>query len=185
MKKAATALLIAAFLVCSGPLAAFTLVERGSSFEINVKLDRVAMADGSVKLTPGMYRVHVVALGDGSVRASFFNAAGKNAGEAHGIIAVLRQGASPAGAAPGAVGEKKIVDASGKVMPAGSEAASLNFTKLGFGPNSRTGFRTEGQSLKLEIFSGDGTHSILIGLLLPAVQKAREAAVQPGAVKPN
>ena len=56
---------------------------------------------------------------------------------------------------------------------------ALNFTKLGFGPNSRPSFSRQGQKLNLEIPSQDGTKGIQIGLQVPAVQKVREAAAKP------
>jgi len=48
-------------------------------------------------------------------------------------------------------------------------ARTLNFQTLGFQPASRTSFSQMGQKLNLEIASQDGSHGILIGLLLPAV----------------
>jgi hypothetical protein len=168
------ALAVAALLATASPLAAFTLVEKNSSFATHVTLQQAALCDGSVKLAPGAYKVDIVSLADGSVRASFFDSTGRKAGEARGI-AIIRQGSAPApgSAQPGAANSVQ------KVQPAGSQASAPNFAAAGFGPNSRSTFHTEGQSLKLEIFSSDGSSSILIGLLLPAVQKVREAAAKP------
>jgi hypothetical protein len=186
MRKAA-ALFVATLLASAAPLAAFTLVERGATFSTHVTLQQAALCDGSVKLAPGTYKLDVASMGDGSVRASFFDSTGRKAGEARGIIAVLKGGTSaPAGAAPaGAANSTQKIQPAGelKIQGQATEAMSLNFTKLGFSENSRKAFRTEGQSLKLEVFSTDGGHSILIGLLLPAVQKAREAAAPPSAQK--
>jgi hypothetical protein len=165
MKKL-LALAAAALLVSAAPLAAFTLIERGSTFEITVRLQQAAFADGSAKLAPGEYKVKVSSLGDGSVHASFIDHNGKTAGESRGIIAVLRQGAASHGA--GAPGEANAQ----KVQPGGTEA-TINFAKVGFNGQSKYAFRMEGQNLKLDISSNDGSLSILIGLLLPAVQKVR------------
>lgn len=165
MKKPLVTILTAALLASTAPLAAFTLVERGSTFDIHVNLQHAALCDGSVRLEPGTYKLQVTSTGELNVHGSFFDKTGRKAGEANGIIAVLRQSAA----------------SEQKVQPAGpGAAAALNFTKLGFGPNSKVNFKTEGQKLTLEITSHDGSHSILIGLLLPAVQKVREAAAAPG-----
>jgi len=178
-------LAVAALLVLSAPLGAFTLVEgnqkipviRGDTFRARFHLAQAALCDGSVKLKPGEYDVQVVSMGDGSVRASFFDSHGRKAGEANGIIAVLKP--APAAGAPGAghAGSMKIQSNSAhKVAPAApTEQLSLNFTKIGFGPNSKASVSPQGQKLNLEIVSTDGGHGILIGLLLPAVQKVRES----------
>jgi hypothetical protein len=156
---------VAAFLMTALPLGAFTLLEsvgpqqkvrvaNGDSFRVShVRLGQVALGDGSVKLQPGDYSVGVSSLGDGSVRASFFNLAGQKVGEAHGIIAVLKPGATTN-------------------VPA-VQSAAIHFAPLGFNANSRTSFSQLGNKMNLEILSTDGSHSVLIGLLLPAVQSTR------------
>jgi hypothetical protein len=154
----------AAFLVMASPLGAFTLIEsvgnqqkvmvaRGDTFRVvHVRLSQVALGDGSVKLQPGEYNVGFSSMGDGSVRASFFDLNGRKAGEAHGIIAVLRTAQSPASS---------------------PRDPALHFAQLGFNGNSRSSFSQLGNKLNLEVLSSDGSRSILIGLLLPAVQNNR------------
>ncbi len=168
MRKAALAILAATLFASAAPLAAFTLIERGSSFETHVTLQQAALADGSARLAPGAYKVSFVAMGDGSVHASFFDKTGRKAGEAHGIIVVVRQGASAPGEAPGPANSQQKIQSAGP-----NAAAALNFTKLGFSDASRSSFRADGQKLNLEVLSQDGSHSVLIGLLLPAVQRTK------------
>jgi hypothetical protein len=164
------AFLAVAVLAATLPAAAFSMIERGSGFDRNVTFKQVALGDGSVRFEKGTYRVHIQAtgMGDGSVLASFFDKTGRKAGEAHGIIAVL-----------GSAGETKVVpggaNATSNPGPPGRQAT---FLSLGFHANSPASFRTEGSQLKL-VIDGEGQNQILIGLLLPAVQKAREAAVPP------
>jgi len=166
---------VAAFLVIASPLSAFVLIEsvgnqqkvmvaRGDSFRVvHVRLAQVALCDGSVKLQPGEYNVGVSSMGDGSVRASFFDLTGRKAGEANGIIAVLKT------ATPGHATNLPAVQS-----PASSvREAAIHFAPLGFNANSRSSFSQLGNKLNLEVLSTDGSHSILIGLLLPAVQNIR------------
>jgi len=192
---------LAVILVAAAPLGAFTLIElqkvpvtRGDSFRTHVRLTQVALGDGSVRFAPGEYDVEISSLGDGSVRASFFDKTGRKAGEANGIIAVLKQGQSSLKQSEAAITGKQPAPPPGTDLPAvqsqGNAAqkvapsspsgqVAINFAKAGFGPNSRAIIVQKGQKLELQITSNDGTKGILIGLLLPAVQKVREAAAKP------
>jgi hypothetical protein len=181
-------------IVAASPLAAFTLIElekipvtRGDSFRTHVGLSQTLLGDGSVRFLPGKYDVEVLSLGDGSVRASFFDKSGRKAGEAKGIIAVLKQGQAAlkqGEAAPPAGTNLPAVQSQGaaaqKVAPSSpSGQVAINFAKLGFGPNSRAIIVQKGQKADLQIVSRDEKTQVLIGLLLPAVQKVREAAAKP------
>lgn len=184
-------------LLASSPLAALISfasgqkvpVVRGDTFKIRTQLGQVALCDGSVRLLPGAYDVEIVSKGDGSVRASFFDKNGRKAGERAGVIFAIRQipsvpGTNASDLRPPEPGSQKpdfrnVSPASPSIPPSPTPSPSPTFTKLGFGPNSRSSFSQAGQKLELQILSKDETHVILIGLLLPAVQKVREAPVKP------
>jgi hypothetical protein len=170
---------LAAFLVMASPLGAFTLIEsvgsqqkvhvaQGATFRTSINFTRAALCDGSVKLQPGQYSVEIFSMGDGSVRASFFDKTGRKAGEAHGLIIVV----TPAGAAAPPTTAVPAVQTPGanshKILAPTPVPSALNFTTLGFNASSRSSFSQQGLKLNLEI-NGDQNHKILIGLLLPAV----------------
>jgi hypothetical protein len=173
--KRVLSLALIAILVASAPLGAFTLIElqekkvpvvRGDKLRTHVRLSQAALCDGSVKLKPGEYDVEVLSMGDGSVRASFFDKNGRKAGEANGIIAVLKQGqaalkqgeaAPPAGTNLPAVQSQG--NAAHKVAPSSpSGQAAINFSKLGLGPSSRASFSrsTASGSHKLHVSESMG-----------------------------
>jgi hypothetical protein len=157
--------------LATSPLAAFTLVERGSSFKTRVTLPQAATFTGGGKLAPGTYDVNVVSMGDGSVRASFFDLNGKKLGEERGIIAIIK---SPEAApAQGGGGTQGIIIQGGRQAGAPATFASLSLTR-----ESPTRFEVQGNKLNLQI-GAPGGNQILIGLLVPAVQKVRQAAVPP------
>lgn len=190
IRKPAVLLVAAALLAAAGPLVASTLIERNSSFDRTVTFQQVVLCGGSIRLEKNVpYRVHVAAMGDGSVLASFIDRTGRKC-EAPGVIAVLREKPLNAAPIPGVKGPtgmvvppdkslQRVQPRSTPVKPDTAAPSSQNFAKLGFGPNSRSSLKIEGQYAKLEIFSADDSHSILIGLLQPAVNKARQAAAAP------
>lgn len=171
------------FLAAALPLAAFTLLEsvpmqqrvrvnQGASFRSNVQLSQVALCDGSVRLQPGPYSVDFVSMADGSVRASFFDKSGRKAGEAHGIIVVNSRTAAAhptvnAAAAGGGGGAGK-----------GGFTGPITFASLNFTTTSKSSFSQMANKMNLEVSSTDGGHSILIGLLLPAVHTQMPAGQQ-------
>ena len=169
------AAVIVPLLVATGPLPApiymkYEAIKKGEATETRVKLSQAALCDGSVRLEPGEYNLKIVSMGDGSVRASFFDKSGRKAGEANGIIAVLKHAQAEA---PQALKGKNKAASDGS-LPA--ESLSLNFSKAGFVPGSRANVKQQGQNLNLEILSSDRTRAILIALLVPAVHKVRAAA---------
>ena len=156
----------------TAPLAATHIpenqVRQGDTFTTRVVFtpQQPAAFTGGVRIAPGTYDVHIVSMGDGSVRASFFDKTGRKKGEANGIMIVNGR---PAGA--------------NAIVSPGPPGRQTTLSSLGFQANSSASFRTEGSQLKLAI-GGQGQNQILIGLLLPAVQssavqKAREAAASP------
>ncbi len=131
--------LVSLLLVGPGRAALFDFDAR-SALDLQVTFTQPVLADGSVRLAPGVYDVHLTTSTDGSVHAAFFQR-GVKRGEARGIIAVRKAG-----------GEK-----------------TQTFKSLGFSPTSPSTFRPQGQKVSLEI-GAPGANQVLIGLLLPAVQ---------------
>jgi hypothetical protein len=140
LRSTALTLAFAAILVLSAVRAPAAIDFRGA-FDVRVTLTQAVLCDGSVRLAPGAYDVHVKSAGDGSVRAGFFQG-GVKKGESRGIIAVRKA----------------------------STEKSPSLASLGFSSNSPSSLRPDGQKLSLEI-GAPGSNQILIGLLVPAVQK--------------
>lgn len=170
------------FLAAALPLAAFTLIEsvpmqqrirvnQGAAFRSQVQLSQVALCDGSVRLQPGTYSVEFVSMADGSVRTSFFDRSGQKLGEAHGIIIVNSKPAAHSTVNAAAAGGGGGAGKSGFTGP-------ITFASLKFTTTAKSSFSQMGNKLNLEVSSTDGGHSILIGLLLPAVQKQMPAGQQ-------
>lgn len=141
-----------------------------------VQLPQAVLCDGSVRLAPGAYDVSMKSLGDGSVRVTFTGngKTGHATGKVQGHEGVVVQG----GLQPG------VANSVQKVQPAGANAVVVqggkqpSFAAFGFTPESPASFQKQGNRLNM-ILKGQGSNQILIGLLLPAVQKAREAASGP------
>lgn len=151
MKRILAALVLAAAASSTAASAAPVAVERGVvvqgglHFQKSIVLETAAFCDGSVRLEKGAYDVKFESLGKNKVRATFFQG-GMRKGEAQGIIII---GGAPANhGGPGA----------------------FSFEDLGLRPVSAHAFQKQGEKLNL-VVSGQGSNQILIGLLLPAVQK--------------
>ncbi len=136
MKKLLAITAAVVLLASTSPLAAFTLVERGSTFEIQVKFDRTALIDAnnSMNSLQGRDLQDRHLFDGGRLRpCDVHQQQGPQVGEAHGIIAVRPGAASPAAGAPGAP------NATQKVQQAGAEA-SIDFVKAGFNGRASTSF---------------------------------------------
>jgi hypothetical protein len=122
------------------------VVQGGLQFQKSIVLNTPALCDGSVRLEKGAYDVKFESLGNNKVRATFFTG-GVRKGEAQGIVVV------------------------GGLQPPGIKSGqAVKFEDLGLHPTSAHAFQQQGQKLNL-VVNGQGTNQILIGLLLPAVQK--------------
>jgi hypothetical protein len=118
------------------------VVQGGLNFHKPITLNTAALCDGSVRLDKGSYDVTFQSLGNNKVRATFFQG-GMRKGEANGIVIV--------NSAP-------------------SKRSTTSFEDLGLHPSSVHAFQQQGGKLNL-VVNGQGTNQILIGLLLPAVEK--------------
>lgn len=166
--------LAAPLLLAMGPLPApiYMNIPNGDTFRTSFRLEQPAMCDGSVRLEAGPYDVSVRSMGDGSVRATI-SGNGKTChatGKVQGHDGIVVQG----GRQPGA--SNAIVVEGGK-QPS-TAPTTPSFASFGFTPQSQASFQKHGNHLNV-IVNGQGSNQILIGLLLPAVQKVREAAVVP------
>ena len=159
MRNTLSALLLSATFAASAMPTAVergVVVQGGLQFQKTIVLNTAAFCDGSVRLEKGSYDVNFESLGNNKVRATFFQG-GSRKGEANGIIIVNSNQAIGGGKGPGP-----------GPGPGGKNATS--FSDLGLHPSSAHAFQQQGEKLNL-VVNGQGTNQILIGLLLPAVQK--------------
>ncbi len=158
-----SAALAAALAVSTALSAAPTAVERsavvvqgGLRFDKQIVLGQAFLCDGSVRLEKGTYDVKFESLPGNKVRATFFQG-GIRKGESQGIIIIGGANAGPGG---------------------GPHTQAHRFGNVAFGPEY--GFQQGAGKMDL-VVGGQGQNQILIGLLLPAVQKG---GLQPPGIKP-
>ncbi len=177
-----TSLLASLLLLSMGPMPApiYMNIPAGEMLKLGTRLElkNEVLCDGSVRLEPGVYDLHFKSLGDGSVIATFTGngRTGHAKGKVQGHDGIVVQG----GMKPG---EANAVQ---KVQPAPGAANAIvvqrgkapSFATMGFTPQSQAMPQIQGNHLNV-IVNGQGTNQILIGLLLPAVQKIPEAAAKP------
>ncbi|HQQ77397.1 MAG TPA: hypothetical protein PLB01_08575 [Thermoanaerobaculia bacterium] len=175
--------LAAVLLLAVSPMPApiYMNIPNGATLALRTKVEfkQAVLCDGSVRLEPGSYDVSFKSLGDGSVRTTI-SGNGKT-GHATGKVMgheVVVQG----GLQPGAAASVQKIQPGASNAAAGQGSAQANtppsFASMGFTPQSQVSLRQEGNKLDV-IVNGQGSNQILIGLLLPAVQKVREAANKP------
>jgi len=160
MRNTLVALLLSATFAASAMPTAVergVAVQGGHQFQKTIVLDQNLKTEGGGTLPKGSYEVRFESLGSNKVRATFLQG-GTKRGEANGIIIVSGTQASPGG---------------------GPHIAVHSFGDVKFGSE----YRFKQNAGKLDLVVGQqGTNQILIGLLLPAVQKG---GVQPPGVKPG
>ena len=152
-------------------------VPAGQILKVNVILKDAVLCDGSVRLEAGLYEVNIRSLGDGSARVTFKGngKTGQATGKVQGRDGVVVEG----GLQPGTADPMQKVQPVGVVVEGGKQPSlAPSFASFGFTPQSQASFQKQGNHLNV-IVKGQGSNQILIGLLLPAVQKVREAAVPP------
>jgi hypothetical protein len=137
------------------------VVEGGLQFHKTIVLNTAAFCDGSVRLEKGTYDVKFESLGNNKVRATFFTG-GVRKGEANGIIIV--------GGSTQAIGGGTGTGPGPGPGPGPGGKNAFSFEDLGLHPSSAHALQQQGGKLNL-VVNGQGTNQILIGLLLPAVQK--------------
>ena len=165
MKNALIAALLFSTAASAMPTAVETapVVAAGQTFQKGVVLETAVLCDGSVRLEKGTYDVKFESLGKNKVRATFFQGGAKK-GEASGIIAI--------NSAPSNRSTSRYI---------GETEKNMSFNDLGLHPSSAHALQKQGDKLNL-VVGNQGSNQILIGLLLPAVQKGIIAPIDmPGA----
>jgi hypothetical protein len=170
-----TSVLASVLLLAVSPMPApiYMNIPNGEMLALRSKVEfkQAVLCDGSVRLEPGHYDVSFKSLGDGSVRATISGngKTGHATGKVQGHEVVVQGGLQPGAA-----------EAVQKIQPApgAANAMIIHWSSLGFTPQSQASPQQQGDKLII-IVQGQGSNQILIGLLLPAVQKVREAANKP------
>jgi hypothetical protein len=178
-----TSFLAAVLLLSMGPMPApiYMNIPNGQVLALRTKVQfqQAFLCDGSVRFEPGLYDVSFKSLGDGSVRATISGngKTGHATGKVQGHEVVAQGGLEP-GAAESV--QKIQPGAANAAATQGGKQASAppTFATMGFTPQSQASLQQQGNKLNV-IVKGQGSNQILIGLLLPAVQKVREAANKP------
>jgi hypothetical protein len=178
-----TSILAAVLLLAVSPMPApiYMNIPNGATLALRTKVEfkQAVLCDGSVRLEPGLYDVSFKSLGDGSVRATISGngKTGHATGKVQGHEVVVQGGLQPGAAA--SVQKVQPGGANTAAGPGGTQANTPpSFATMGFTPQSQASLQQQGNNLNV-IVKGQGSNQILIGLLLPAVQKVREAANKP------
>lgn len=177
-----TSILAAVLLLAVSPMPApiYMNIPNGATLALRTKVEfkQAVLCDGSVRLEPGLYDVSFKSLGDGSVRATISGngKTGHATGKVQGHEVVVQGGLQP-GAAE-SVQKVQPGAANAVVVQGGRQNTPPSFASMGFTPQSQASLQQQGNNLNV-IVNGQGSNQILIGLLLPAVQKVREAANKP------
>jgi hypothetical protein len=162
------------------PAPIYMNIPNGATLALRSKVEfkQAVLCDGSVRLEPGLYDVSFKSLGDGSVHATISGngKTGHATGKVQGHEVVVQGGLQP-GAAE-SVQKIQPGAANAVVVQGGRQPAAPSFASMGFTPQSQALPQQQGDKLNV-IVKGQGSNQILIGLLLPAVQKVREAANKP------
>jgi hypothetical protein len=171
-----TAVLLLAVSPMPAPI--FMNIPNGQTLALRTKVEfnQAVLCDGSVRLEPGLYDVSFKSLGDGSVRATISGngKTGHATGKVQGHEVVVQGGLQP-GAAESV---QKVQPGAANAQVGRQPNAPPSFATMGFTPQSQASAQQQGAKLNL-VVNGQGSNQILIGLLLPAVQKVREAANKP------
>lgn len=150
------------------PAPIYMNIPAGEMLKLRVDLPPAA-CEGGGTLEKGPYDLELRSMGDGSVRAMFRRASVNGDGKTCQATGKV-QGHEVVPGALNAVGAPNAKPNAANTPP--------TFATLGFTPQIRPTTLAQGHHLNV-IVKGQGSNQILIGLLLPAVQKVREAAAAP------
>jgi hypothetical protein len=166
LASALASLLVLAMSPMPAPI--YMNIPAGETLKLSFDLPQAALCDGSVRVEKGQHEIQIRSMGDGTVRATINFASVNGDGKTCQATGKMR-GHELVPAAPNAAG-----------APNAKPNANTppTFATLGFTPQIRPTTQVQGNHLNV-IAKGQGSNEILIGLLLPAVQKVREAAAAP------